>query len=319
MRLYLLRAWTRHLPAQRVLWAASWALATAAGAAASPVRAADAVAAGPGSGRIVHILAAENFYGDVARQIAGTDAQVISVLRNPDADPHLFETDASTARAVAAAQLLIYNGAGYDTWMVRLIAGNPLPADRIIEVAALLHQSARGVNPHFWYEPATMPALARVLGARLQQIDPVHSAGYARRLAGFLDSLHPLDARILQLHRLYAGVPITATEPVADGLTAALGLVMRNRRFQVSVMNDAEPGALETAAFEDSLRNRSVRLLIYNRQASSDSVQRLLGVARAAAVPVVGVSETEPAGVDYQHWMLDVVDAIGHALTGAHP
>ncbi len=296
--------------------------AATSSAAASMVAASTAAASAAGAsaaGAPVRIVAAENFYGDVARQIAGPAAQVASVLNNPDADPHLFETDAATARAVAAAQLLIYNGAGYDTWMARLIAGNQLPASRIIEVAALMPPQTPLANPHLWYDPATMPALARTLTVRLQQMDPAHGAAYAQRLSDFLSSLQPLDATIARLKLHYAGVPVTATEPVADALLAALGLTMRNQRFQLAVMNNTEPGARETAAFEQSLRSRSVRLLIYNRQASSSSVQRLLGIARTAGVPIVGVTETEPAGVDYQRWMLDELTAIAAALAPKHP
>jgi zinc/manganese transport system substrate-binding protein len=283
-----------------------------------------AQAAGPAPAPAVRIVAAENFYGDVARQIAGPAAQVASVLRNPDADPHLFETDAATARAVASAQLLIYNGAGYDTWMVRLIGSSRLPPDRVIEVATLMQRQGlqppgRLLNPHLWYDPVTMPALARALSARLQQIDPAHSAAYAQRLSDFLSSLQPLDATIATLKRRYAGVPVTATEPVADDLTDAIGLTMLNRRFQLAVMNNTEPGARETAAFEQSLRSRAVRLLLYNRQATSGSVQRLLGIAHQAGIPIVGVTETEPTGTSYQRWMLDELHDIGHALGQTHP
>jgi zinc/manganese transport system substrate-binding protein len=287
-----------------------------AGAFAGP---APAPVAGQTQGAGLRIVAAENFYGDVARQIAGPRARVMSVLNNPDADPHLFETDAATARAVSAAQLVIYNGAGYDSWMLRLIQGSDLPASRLIEVAALLPRRSTDGNPHLWYDPATMPVLARVLCARLQQIDPTHSAAYAARLARLLASLGVLDAQIGELRRRYAGVAVTATEPVANDLTAALGLVMRNRRFQLSIMNDTEPGARETAAFERSLRSRSVRLLLYNRQASSNAVQRLLAIARSAGVPIVGVTETEPPGLTYQQWMHEQLDAIGRALAETHP
>lgn len=287
--------------------------------AAQSVPAAAAVSGAAVSAGAVRIVAAENFYGDVARQLAGPDAQIVSVLSNPDADPHLFETDAATARAVANAQLLIYNGAHYDDWMTRLIAGSHLPPERVIDVAALMHRQGPHVNPHLWYDPATMPALATALAAHLRAIDPANAASYQRRLAGFLLSLRVLDAQVLRLRRLYTGVPVTATEPVADDLTAALGLVMRNQEFQLAIMNNTEPGARETAEFEHSLRSHAVRLLIYNRQADSNIVQRLIGIARQAGVPIVGVTETEPPTVDYQLWMLDTLGALERALRGRPP
>ena len=63
------------------------------------------------------IVAAENFYGDLARQIAGPDVYVASILSNPDDDPHMFEASPSVARALARADIVIANGAAYDPWI----------------------------------------------------------------------------------------------------------------------------------------------------------------------------------------------------------
>ena len=59
----------------------------------------------------IAIVAAENFYGDVARQIGGDRVAVFSVMSNPDEDPHLFETTPAVGRALAGAQIVISNGA----------------------------------------------------------------------------------------------------------------------------------------------------------------------------------------------------------------
>jgi len=263
------------------------------------------------------IVAAENFYGDVARQIAGPRVQVVSILQNPDADPHLFEPDAATARRVADANLLIYNGLNYDPWIERLLANRGRHARVTLQAAALLGR-APGDNPHLWYDPASMPAVARALAVQLQRLDPADRMGYERRLSSFLQSLRPLQTAIAQLKQRYAGEPVTATEPVANDLTAAIGLTMRNAALQLAIMNDSEPGPREIGAFEQSLRTHSVRVLIYNLQTTGGITQRLLEVARQAAVPLVGVSETEPVGRDYQQWMMQVVTQLGTALRGGH-
>jgi zinc/manganese transport system substrate-binding protein len=265
------------------------------------------------------VVAAENFYGDIARQIAGPAAQVVSILQNPDADPHLFEPDTATARMVADANVLIFNGLNYDPWIERLLRTHARHTRQTLRVATLMHQGGPDANPHLWYDPATMPALARALAAQLVQLDPAHADSYAQRLALFLHSLQPLQVQIAQLHRQYAGAPVTATEPVADDLTAAIGLSMRNSAFQLAIMNDSEPGPRETAAFEQSLRAHAVRLLIYNRQTSGGTTQRLLSIARQAGIALVGVSETEPVGLDYQQWMLSVLTHLHAALAEHHP
>ena len=261
------------------------------------------------------IVAAENFYADVAGQLAGGRAEVTSVLSNPDQDPHLFEASPAVARALAAARIAVANGADYDPWMAKLLAATPEAGRRVIVVADLVGARA-GDNPHLWYDPRTMPAYARALSAALAATDPANQAEYGRLLQRFTASLAPLQARVAALRARYAGVAVTATEPVFGDMAATLGLVMRNQRFQLAVMNDTEPAAGDVAAFETDLRQHRVRLLIYNSQASDAAAQRLLAIARAAGIPVLGVTETEPAGRSYQHWMLATLDGLDAALAG---
>jgi zinc/manganese transport system substrate-binding protein len=261
----------------------------------------------------LRIVAAENFYGDIARQIGGGEVAVTSILTNPDQDPHEFEASASTARAIAEAGLVIYNGADYDPWAVKLLSASRSPSQETIVVATLVRKKA-GDNPHLWYEPSAMPALATVLADTLAKLDPAHRADYARRLAAFQQSMQPLNAKIAGLRGKFAGTPVTATEPVFGYMATALGLKMRNRRFQLAVMNDTEPGAADIAKFEQDLRTRMVKLLIYNSQTSEALTRRMREIAQRAGVPVVGVSETEPRGKDYQEWMLSQLDAIDRAL-----
>ena len=265
---------------------------------------------------LLHVVAAESVYGDIARQIGGGDVEVTSILANPDQDPHLFELSPSVARAVSGAGLVIENGLGYDPWMDRMIAAARVPAGRVVEVASVAGRHA-GDNPHIWYDTAAMTALARALSAAFAARDPVHATAYAQRLARFEAAMAPVEARIASMRRSLAGVQVTATEPVFGDMIAALGMVSRNPRFQLAVMNETEASASDVAGFEDDLRLHRVRLLIVNRQASNAVADRMKAIALAAGVPVVGAAETEPAGSSYQAWMLGELDGVRQALTGA--
>ncbi|MGH8219878.1 MAG: metal ABC transporter solute-binding protein, Zn/Mn family [Steroidobacteraceae bacterium] len=278
-----------------------------------------AASAQPAAARPLRIVAAENFYGDIAAQLAGPSAEVRSVLRNAAADPHLFEPDISTARAVAEADLVIYNGAAYDVWMERLLAAGRAPHRRVVIAAAVLPRIPAGGNPHLWYDPAVIRGVARAIATQLGELDPDRRTDYAERLERFLASLRPLQAQIATLHARFAGAPVAATEPVAHYLTDAIGLTTSNARFQLAVMNGTEPSARDTAAFERSLEDHRVRVLIYNSQVSSSATDRLLAIARRSRVPVVGVTETEPPGVDYQRWMRGELDALARALLETAP
>ncbi len=263
----------------------------------------------------VKLVAAENFYGNVAHQIGGPQVEVVSVLSNPDQDPHLFETSPAVLRRLAAARIVIYNGADYDPWMPKLLKATPKPGRTVIVAADLVHKRA-GDNPHLWYDPPTMPAVARALAAALEKADPAHAADYQARLATFLASLKPLNDKIAAVRKKYGGAPITASEPVFGYMAAALGLKMRNEKFQLSIMNDTEPSARDIAAFERDLKEHKVRVLFYNKQASDKIVLHLVEIARAAKVPVVGVTETIPPGMNFQDWMTSELNDTEKALAG---
>ncbi len=268
--------------------------------------------------RAINIVAAENFYGDVAQQIAGGNASVASILSNPDQDPHLFEVSPSVARLLSGAAIVVYNGADYDPWMAKLLTVSRSPNRKVIVVANLVHRKP-GDNPHLWYDPPTMPAYAKALAETLAERDPVHQADYQQRLRNFFASLQPIETTVTELRGKYSGTPVTATEPVFGYMATALGFTMRNERFQLAVMNDTEPRASDVAAFENDLRKHTVRLLFYNSQATDTAAQRLVTIARQEKIPVVGVTETEPAGKTWQQWMMGELDSVSQAISKPTP
>ncbi len=265
--------------------------------------------------RPIQVVAAENFYGAVAEQIGGTQVAVSSVISNPDQDPHLFETSPAVVRALSTADVVIYNGADYDTWMAKLLAVAVRPRREVIVAADLVHRKA-GDNPHVWYDPATMPAVAKSISDALGKIDPAHAADYGARLAAFLASLKPVDEKVAAIRGKYAGAPVTASEPVFGYMAATLGLKMRNEKFQIAIMNDTEPSARDVAAFERDLKEHKVRVMFYNKQASDKIVQHLVELARASSIPVAGVTETMPPSMTFQQWMLNELADTEKALKG---
>jgi zinc/manganese transport system substrate-binding protein len=266
----------------------------------------------------IKIVAAENFYGDIAKQIGGPDVAVTSILNNRDQDPHLFEVSPSVGRDVSGARIVVYNGVDYDPWMEKLLKAARSADRKTISVADLVGKKA-GDNPHIWYDPATMSALAKKLSDTLSIEDPVHRAGYERRLARFEKSLTPIQAKIAELRQRLAGTPVTATEPVGGYLLDALGMQVKNHAFQLAVMNNTEPSASDVAAFENDLETHQVKLLVYNSQATDALAERMQKIAKASGVPVLGVTETEPARMNYQGWMTSVLDAVDRALPKQTP
>ena len=278
--------------------------------------AASLLVAAPALADPVKVVAAENFYGDVASQIGGANIAVTSILTNPDDDPHLFEASPATAKALSDAKVVIVNCVDYDPWMEKLLGANKAPGRKEIVVAQLVGRKA-GDNPHLWYEPSYVKAAAKVLAADLDAIDPANKADYDKGEAQFLNSLKPLDDKIADMRKKYVGQPVIASEPVFGYQAGLIGLKVHNEKFALAVMNNAEPTASEVAAFENDLKGHKVKAMLYNAQASEPAVARLVQMAKDNGIAVVGVSETEPPDATYQQWMLGQLDALDAALGGA--
>ena len=263
----------------------------------------------------VKVVAAENFYGDLASQIGGANVAVTSILSNPDDDPHLFEASPDTAKALTDAKIVIVNGVDYDPWMEKLLSAHKAPDRKEIIVARLVGHKP-GDNPHLWYDPAYMKAAGKALVADLIAIDPAHKADYDQGYAKLLDSLKPLDDKIAAMRKSYAGQPITASEPVFGYQAGLIGLKVHNEKYALAVMNNAEPTPSEVAAFENDLKGHKVKAMMYNAQASEPAVAKLVQLAKDNNIPVVGVSETEPPNSTYQDWMMGQLNALDKALSG---
>ena len=287
---------------------------TAAVLALAALTLASVPAARAADGKIA-VVAAENFYGDIARQIGGDRVTIVSIMNNPDQDPHLFEITPGIVRQIAGAQIAVLNGANYDPWMEKLLSAAPQPNRKVIIAADLMHRQASD-NPHLWYDPATMPAVAKAIASALSAADAAHKNDYAARLSATLASLERIAQRVAQMKAKHGGAAVTASEPVFGPMAEALGLTMRNQSFQLSMMNDTEPSARDVAAFENDLKNHKVKVLLYNSQVSEKLTLRLLDIAKQAKVPVVGVTETQPATMSFQDWILGELDALDKALSG---
>jgi zinc/manganese transport system substrate-binding protein len=291
--------------------AAAGAVALAAGALAGCGT--GAVQARPGT---VLAVGAENQYANVIEQVGGRYVTVTAVESNPNTDPHSFEASPSIAGTVAAAQLVVQNGVGYDSYMGKIEAASPSTSRTVIEVQKLLGLPASTANPHLWYDPSTMPVVAAAVAGALARLAPEHAAYFHAKARAFDTSLDPLYAELAAFRRRFAGTPVATTEPVGDDLLAAAGTVNRTpSNLQADIMNGVDPAPQDVGIQEALLVHRGVRALVYNQQVTDPLTESFLAAAKRAGVPVVGAYETMPTpGYDYQSWMLAEVRALRAAV-----
>jgi zinc/manganese transport system substrate-binding protein len=291
------------------------ALALACGAAAC------STADGPpaGSGRIVTVVAAENFWGSIASQVGGAHVRVESIISNPSTDPHSYEPTAADARAIAAARLVIENGAGYDPWVGRLLAADQGQPITVLDIASALRVPAGG-NPHRWYNPADVRAVVARLAASYGRIDPADRAYFARRLAWFTSSsLHGYFSLIAAIKSRYGGTPVGASESIFAMLAPALGLrLLTPPTFLRAISEGTEVSAADKNAIDDQISHHLIKIYVYNSQNVTPDVRAQVAAASAAHIPVATISETlTPPGDTYQEWQVRQLEGIEAALAKA--
>ena len=273
---------------------------------------------------VIVAVGAENEYANVIGQVGGKYVQASAIMSNPNTDPHTFEASASVARTVSEAQLVVQNGVGYDTFMNEIENAAPNPARKVIVAQGLLGLPDSTANPHLWYKPGTMPAVANAIAADLAAIQPAHASYFKANAAAFVASLTAWNNAIAAFAASYPNTPVAATEPVADYLLQAAGADnLTPFAFQADIMNGTDPSAQDVAIERSLFTQHQVKVLLYNQQVTDTLTESFIPLAQQNGIPVVGVYETMPVpGFDYQSWMLtevqDLTKAVANHISTEH-
>ncbi len=272
-----------------------------------------------GAGGKLRIVAAENFWGSIAQQLAGTRGRVQSIIENPAQDPHSYEPTAQDARTLASAKLVIVNGAGYDPWAPRLIASGPLPGRVVLTVGTLLGLKT-GDNPHRWYDPSDVERVIAAISDDLIKLKPSQRQYFERQRASFertgLGEYHRLIAAI---RRRYSGTPVGASESIFALMAPSLGLkLLTPSSFMDAVGEGTEISAQDATTTERQITGHEIKVWVYNAQNLTPEVQHLNALARANHIPIATVTETlSPAGASFEQWQAAQLRRLQTALQTA--
>ncbi len=271
-----------------------------------------------GSGS-VQVVAAENFWGSIAAQVGGSHVQVTSIIDDPNADPHSYEPAAADARVVANAQYVIVNGVGYDPWADRLLQANPVSGRKELNVGDFLGKR-EGDNPHLWYNPDYVTAVVNKMRDDLKSLDPADAAAIDSSAHAYLTTgLKRYHDLIAAIKAKYSGTPVGATESIFSYLAPALGLnLITPYSYLKAVSEGQDISAADEATVEQQIRQKQIKVLIYNAQNTPNSIQALIALAKANHIPVTTITETmTPANATFQDWQSTQLQGIQSALAQA--
>ena len=294
------------------------AACTSAASSGVPSGSGSASTAGRSGGTVVHVVAAENFWGSIAGQIGGVHAKVTSIIVNPNTDPHSYEPTASDAKVLAGAQFVIENGIGYDPWVPKLLAADQ-GSPAVLNVGEVVGV-AEGGNPHRWYNPADVQTVIARMVSDFQALDPGDASYFSAEATAFTTvALAQYDQLIATIKAKYAGTPVGASESIFAMLSPALGLdLVTPPAFLKAISEGTEVSAADKATIDDQIKNHLIKIYVYNSQNVTPDVQVQLAEVKAEHIPYTTITETlAPAGATYQAWQTRQLSGIEAALAQA--
>jgi zinc/manganese transport system substrate-binding protein len=260
------------------------------------------------------VVASTNVWGSVASAVAGEHASVKSIISNPADDPHSFEVTPAGAATIADASLVVYNGGGYDHWVDDVLSSHQgVPA---VNAYSLLPTSVpQPANEHVFYDLATVKAVVNQIADKLSRSDADHASDYKANASKFAEQADTIAAAERAIGASHPGASVVATEPVAHYLLVNSGIVDKTPEgFTKAIEQDTDPSPADLAALLDLIKTRQVSALVYNSQTQTDVTKQIQDAAEQAAVPIVTVTETLPAGTDYLTWQRQTVDQLASQL-----
>jgi zinc/manganese transport system substrate-binding protein len=270
------------------------------------------------SNGVIQVVAAENFWGSLISQLGGTHVNVTSIVSDPNTDPHEYESNPNDAIAITNAQLVIVNGAGYDTWALDIVSAENTPNQVVLNVQELINQSVTA-NPHFWYSPYYVNDTVAAMYRDLVKIDPTDTSYFRQQYTNLNASMWTDYMSLeVQIKQEFGGAPVASTESIFVYMANATGLdVVSPPAFMQAVAEGNDPPAQSVAAMENLMNggNSSVRVLVYNEQTVTPLTQNIKALAAQNQIPTIGVTETiQPPNTPFQVWMGAELIALQDAL-----
>jgi zinc/manganese transport system substrate-binding protein len=265
----------------------------------------------------VDVVVSVDQWGDIVSQLGGSCTQVKTLLASSSVDPHDYEPSPADAATFQGAQLVVVNGAHYDEWASKL-AESSSPNAPVISAADVGGETEQhgDVNPHVWYNPATVTAVADAVTAELSKLAPQAADYFAQQRSTFTDSMKAYTEEIGAIKAATSGKTYATTESVFDYMAGAVGLQNKTPEgYQAAASNEADPSPADLDAFHQLLSAKGVDVLIYNTQTEGSVPEQIRSAAESAGIPVVNVTETvAPGAKSFEAWQVDQLTALAKAL-----
>ncbi|EFA22155.1 metal ABC transporter solute-binding protein, Zn/Mn family [Bifidobacterium gallicum] len=262
----------------------------------------------------VSIVASINQWGSLASRIGGNDVTVTSLVTASSTDAHDFEPTSKDLAALSKADIVLVNGAGYDSWATKATR------DGTTISAADMVGAIPGDNPHLWFSNDARQAVAKELHDTLCRLRPDDKKVFDTAYHAWQDDEDKLADTMKQFAKDHPDLTYAAVENIAAYLLSDLGI--RNltpKGFEQAAQSDSEPSASDIKDFQQLIDDHGIDLLVNNPQEHSETAKLLVEAANHDPdnpVAVLDVTEQIPADEpDVTAWISSLVKQVERLLS----
>ncbi|MEY4714072.1 MAG: hypothetical protein RIQ37_402 [Actinomycetota bacterium] len=272
----------------------------------------------------IKVVASTNVYGSIAKFLGGDFVDVTSIITDAKQDPHSYEATARDQLAIAEAELVIFNGGGYDEFIPTLLAaaeGEPhvieiVDGEHAHESESEAHADHNHANEHVWYDIELVRVAAEHIANDISSLRPDSLQTVTANYDLFISELDNLQLRLDALRDRSIGMGMIAVEAVGNLMLEHAGFVDQTPEELTNAIE--EDREVPAAALKDAkllIENKLVSIVIVNLQQQDSVTDQLIVSAEKAGVPVVALSELIPDPTwDYLDWMANNVDKLQEAI-----
>ena len=252
---------------------------------------------------VITVAASINQWGSLASEIGGDDVEVTSILTSTNVDAHDFEPQTSDLTTLSKAEIVVANGAGYDTW-----ATKSRGSESTLVSAAQIVGASDGDNPHLWFSKDARAGMAKELANTFSKARPELKESFTERLKDWQEREKKLDLAMSNFADTHSDATYAATESVAYYLMSDMGIKdLTPTGYAQASANDGEVAPADLQEFQKLVEAKKTSVVINNSQEASDATNMITGTAGKSDVPVVDVSEQMP---EQYETLLDWVNAL---------
>ncbi|GLY68538.1 metal ABC transporter solute-binding protein, Zn/Mn family [Amycolatopsis taiwanensis] len=265
----------------------------------------------PGTGKI-GVVTSTDVWGSVVSAVGGDQVSVTSIIHDPSADPHSYETTPGDVVATGQAELTLGNGGGYDDFFTKLTEQAPNARKLVaVDIAGTGED-----NEHVWYSFTGVNKVADQVAAQLGQLRPEAAQTFTANANAFKEKVDALGTKAAGIGANHPDAKVLMTEPVPQYLVETAKLTDATpEAFSHAIENETDVPPATLAEVNQLISGKQIQVVLNNEQTVTPTTTQVVNEARQAGLPVVGVTETLPAGAaDYLSWMTGQVDALAGAV-----